>query len=87
MARGLAHRTDPLTRRRTLAAIAAGSALVLRAGCLGAPVPDPLGPQRRQQIREATIDVHWAPVPSSRSSSMPGLPAQGSATPRLAGHA
>ena len=25
-------------------------------------MPDPLGPQRRQQIREAILDAHWAPI-------------------------
>jgi hypothetical protein len=51
-----------VTGRRTLAALAAGSAMLLLAGCAGAPVPDPLGPQRRQQIREAILDAHWAPI-------------------------
>lgn len=51
-----------VTGRRILAAIAAGSALLLLAGCAGAPMPDPLGPQRRQQIRQAILDAYWAPV-------------------------
>jgi hypothetical protein len=51
-----------VTGRRTLAAIALGSGLLLLAGCAGAPMPDPLGPQRRQQIREAILDAHWAPI-------------------------
>ena len=51
-----------VTARRVLAAIAAGSALLLVAGCAVTPVPDPLGPQRRAQIRQAILDAHWAPV-------------------------
>ncbi|MBG6107756.1 hypothetical protein [Frigoribacterium sp. CG_9.8] len=67
MARGPVHRTDSLTRRicrgrRALAVIAVASALMLLAGCAGGPMPDPLGPQRRQQIRQAILDAHWAPV-------------------------
>jgi hypothetical protein len=48
--------------RRALAVIAAGLTALMLAGCAAAPPTDPLGPQRREQIRQAILDAHWANV-------------------------
>lgn len=66
-----------MSAHRVLAAIAAGSALLLLTGCAVASVPDPLGPQRRTQIRQAILDAHWAPVvadfPDAIRPSVPNM--------------
>lgn len=51
-----------MTTRSTLAAIAIVAGLFMLAGCAQAPAVDPLGPQRRVQIRQAILDTHWVDV-------------------------
>ena len=36
--------------------------MLLLVGCAEAPALDPLGPQRREQIRQSILDIHWADV-------------------------
>ncbi|QNE46530.1 hypothetical protein F1C58_06140 [Glaciihabitans sp. INWT7] len=48
--------------RRTLVVITASLAALMLAGCAAAAPSDPLGPQRREQIRQAILDAHWSDV-------------------------
>ena len=36
--------------------------MLLLVGCAEAPALDPLGPQRREQIRQSILDIHWSDV-------------------------
>ena len=36
--------------------------MLLLVGCVEAPALDPLEPQRREQIRQSILDIHWADV-------------------------
>jgi len=47
---------------RILVAIAIASSMFILSGCSAAPAADPLGPERRAQIRQAILDAHWAEV-------------------------
>ena len=51
-----------MTGRGILAAVAFAAGVLMLAGCATTPPPDPLGPQRRVQIRQAVLDAHWADV-------------------------
>ncbi|MHC5796730.1 hypothetical protein ACVXZ4_11280 [Lacisediminihabitans sp. FW035] len=48
--------------RRALSAVAIAASMLMLAGCAGASDLDPLGPERRAQIRQAILDAHWAGV-------------------------
>jgi hypothetical protein len=48
--------------RTALAAIAIAASMLMLAGCAAAPAVDPLGAERRVQIRQAILDAHWAGV-------------------------
>jgi hypothetical protein len=51
-----------VTGRGTLVATAILAGMLLLTGCAAASTLDPLGPQRREQIRQAILDAHWADV-------------------------
>lgn len=51
-----------MTGHRIVAAIAIVTGMLILAGCAEAPALDPLGAQRRAQIRQAILDAHWANV-------------------------
>lgn len=48
--------------RRVVVAVTVVACMLLLAGCAEAPALDPLGPQRREQIRQSILDIHWADV-------------------------
>lgn len=48
--------------RRLEVVVTVAACIALLAGCAEAPALDPLGPQRREQIRQSIIDIHWADV-------------------------
>ena len=47
---------------RIIVVVMVAACLVLLAGCAQATAVDPLGPQRREQIRQSILDIHWADV-------------------------
>lgn len=52
--------TSPARRVVVIVTVVAG--MLLLVGCAEAPALDPLGPQRREQIRQSILDLHWADV-------------------------
>ena len=48
--------------RRVVVVVTVAAAMSLFVGCAEAPGLDPLGPQRREQIRQSILDIHWADI-------------------------
>jgi hypothetical protein len=51
-----------VTVREAAVGIVIAAGLFALAGCAASVASDPLGPQRREQIRVAILDAHWADV-------------------------
>lgn len=51
-----------MSARKGLAAVTIVVVMLMLAGCAPTVAPDPLGPERRVQIRQAILDAHWAGI-------------------------